>query len=498
MFTHHGCLTNRWFPEKSHGPLTADDYAGTTLEVLAPHADKLLMPRGIRAMNEWTVDMSLGQGNDYHTQVVGTYFTCVPITPHADDPFSFEAETKFEAMPTAPSLDHVCARQLHADGTPLFMRVSGRSEYTQGAISYSDNQTPFDGIGSASEVFSAITGLFADDSVMSPDEYRLARGQSVIDLVAADLQTLEGFGMSSSDRRKLEAWKDLLHETGQVVGSVQCGEESALALSLTEANLSASAGLGGDALSGMVTDDLDGADIFSNLAVLSALCDQSRVTFLKYPADYIYSGLGLTVSTDGMAHRTGASGLGGSCAADVNKMILAVDHFYAAKFAHLVAQLDRFEEGDGTLLDNCAAVWFQATSDGCAMNLNNMPILQAGGCGGYLKTGQAVNVDDGTSDLDRGNSEAMCAEEGATFTAADFKLFGTPPEIANAPINKYYCNLMNAIGVKAGDDGFPAIGGAEEVTHYGMYDRTEDFASGGALPPTISDPGGFEELEASA
>jgi hypothetical protein len=55
---------------------------------------------------------------------------------------------------------------------------------------------------------------------------------------------------------------------------------------------------------------------------------------------------------------------------------------------------------------------------------------------------------------------------------------------------------MNAIGVKAGPDGFPMVGGAEEVTHYGMYDDTQDFASGGANPPKINDPGEFADLRA--
>jgi hypothetical protein len=49
MFTHYGCLTNRWFPAKSHGELLAADYMATTLKHLAPHASKLLMPRGIRS-----------------------------------------------------------------------------------------------------------------------------------------------------------------------------------------------------------------------------------------------------------------------------------------------------------------------------------------------------------------------------------------------------------------------------------------------------------------
>ena len=70
FFTHYGCLTDRWFPAKSQGPLTKADYmAMQTLAPMAPYADKLLMIRGIRAMNEWSFGGTLGQTTDPHTQV---------------------------------------------------------------------------------------------------------------------------------------------------------------------------------------------------------------------------------------------------------------------------------------------------------------------------------------------------------------------------------------------------------------------------------------------
>jgi hypothetical protein len=67
--------------------------------------------------------------------------------------------------------------------------------------------------------------------------------------------------------------------------------------------------------------------------------------------------------------------------------------------------------------------------------------------------------------------------------------------VATQPINKYYCNLMNAIGVKAGADGFPALGGTAPVTCYGKYDDTTLFATPDA-PPVIKDPGEYTELRA--
>ena len=38
-------------------------------------------------------------------------------------------------------------------------------------------------------------------------------------------------------------------------------------------------------------------------------------------------------------------------------------------------------------------MWLPELSDGAAHNLNNLPIVIAGSAGGYLKTGQVVNVE---------------------------------------------------------------------------------------------------------
>ncbi len=62
------------------------------------------------------------------------------------------------------------------------------------------------------------------------------------------------------------------------------------------------------------------------------------------------------------------------------------------------------------MLDNSATVWFQEMSDGNAHNLNNLPILQAGSCGGYFKIGQAVNVEGGVADMTPGHSDEDCKD----------------------------------------------------------------------------------------
>jgi hypothetical protein len=495
MFTHYGCVTTRFFPTLSHGALTAADLEPTTLRHLSPFVGKMLMPRGIRAMNEWTSGLVRGQGNDPHTQVVGSYFTCHPVTPNSNDPFSFNQDTKFLAMPLARSLDHVMAEQVSPGGVPLYLRVINKAENAQSRISYSAPETPYLGVGTPLEVFSGLTGLFRNGEPMNPDTYQAVKGKSVIDLVRDDLDTLGRFDMSQSDKNKLEAWKALLDDTGGVMRNAACNEETASLLGATDANVSAAPELADDqdALTVGITSNMDAADVYSSVAALAAVCNANPVIILKYPGAHTYRGLGLPASdAHTLSHRI--LNATGQCVSGVIDMLEAMDDYHARKFARLVGMLDSVPEGDGTVLDNCAAIWFQEMSDGNAHNLNNLPIVQAGGMGGYFRTGVAVNVDDGSPALSQGNSEAFCST--TSSSSGSVQSTSTDPALANAPINKYFCNLMNALGVKAGVDGFPALGGVAEVTHFGMYDRTEDFVGGGTNPPAIHDPGEFTDLKA--
>jgi hypothetical protein len=166
--------------------------------------------------------------------------------------------------------------------------------------------------------------------------------------------------------------------------------------------------------------------------------------------------------------------------------------------------LDGIKNADGsTLLDSTAAVWFNEFSDGLAANVNNLPIIQAGGCGGYFKTGWTVNVDTtntGSPTLTQGGSEAQCGPGSDGMVNGIDKATGTDPSVANAPINKYFYNLMNALGVKADADGFPAKGGTKEVSQFGYSDLTTDFNGGlGAVAgASIHSPGEYTALKSGS
>jgi hypothetical protein len=507
MFTHYGHITTKFFPVKSHGPLAADDLA-YSLAPLAPYVGKILIPRGIRAMNEWTGDNrgpghGLGQANDPHLDAVASLLTLQPVTPNSNDPYSFDTNYKFNAVPIGSSLDQVIAQQLSPNGTPLFMRVGNRSDGAQSAISYlkSADTAPdagakaYPGAGTPMQVFSNLTNLLNMGQPTSPDSYALIREKKVTDVVKDDLATLERMDMSADDRNKLEIWKSLLNDVG-TMASAACSQTVATKLGATSDNV----GMMPSNITLPVTADLDGADMYSVMAVLAAACDANPMIVLKYPANYVFSGLGITADSDNLGHRLDYSGMTGTCYPNALDQLRTIDTYYAQKFAKLIGMLDGIRDGDGsTLLDGSAAVWLSDASDGCARNLNNFPIVQAGSCGGYFKTGWTINVENGAPDLTQGNSEVDCAPGGTGLVNGLTKETGTDPSLANAPINKYYYGLMNALGVKADASGFPTKGGSAEVTRFGYSDLTTDFCGGyGAVAGAgIHSPGEYTALKSS-
>jgi hypothetical protein len=519
MFTHYGCITTKFFPAKAHGALAASDLMATNLAALAPYTSKILIPRGIRAMNEWTQSnrgsgasaAGRGQANDPHLNVAGSYFTLQPVTPSGTDPFSFDTAYKFNAVPIGSSLDHVMAQQISPQGTPLFMRVGNRNDTAQSAISYLKDASAaanagakaYPGLGSPSQVFSALMGLFdkgGSGGGMTPATYALNRGQKVCDLVKGNLADFKRLDMSAEDKNKVAVWETLCNDMGTIIAtSNQCTTSIATGIGGTSTNANKSV----SNITTAVTTDLDGADMYSVMAVLAAMCNYNPVIFLKYPPNYVYSGIGITADSHNLSHRLDNAGMSGDCYPNSLTLLQTIDKYYTSKFAKLVGMLDGIKNSDGsTLLDSSAAVWFNEMSDGNAHNLNNLPIIQAGGLNGYFKTGWAVNLDTaspGAATLSNGNSESQCANGTGTVNGLN-QGTGTDSKVANAPINKYYLNIMNAMGVKAGADGYPAKGGTAAVTKFGYSDKTEDFAGGyGAkTDATIHSPGEYTALKAGS
>ena len=114
------------------------------------------------------------------------------------------------------------------------------------------------------------------------------------------------------------------------------------------------------------------------------------------------------------------------------------------------------------MLDNSVAFWMNELSDGNAHNMNNTPLIQAGSAGGYFKQGKIVNLDTtsgGTATNFLGRSLSQCVDGAPQMADGVNQGTGTEAKYGNMPINKYFCNVMTALGMKADAKGFPAKDG---------------------------------------
>jgi len=77
--------------------------------------------------------------------------------------------------------------------------------------------------------------------------------------------------------------------------------------------------------------------------------------------------------------------------------LLRVDRFHMEQFAYLVEKMDSIQEANGTsLLDNTLFTYGSGLGDGATHQYTDLPIIVAGSGGGKLRTGQHLNLPDGT------------------------------------------------------------------------------------------------------
>jgi hypothetical protein len=449
FYTNNGCLTNRWFPSVENGALDASALAGKTLEPLSDLAHKLLVPRGLAMFPAgFNVTVNGIKYFDPHDQGMGSKLTCGPIDPTEG--------SKHYALQR--SLDHEVAEIFNPIAkTPLVLSVGYSSSDVKQVVSYKAAGEPYVAETRASNVYSTLSGLFGTGSGEPTEaDYRVKQGKSIIDLVSNDLATFQRLPMSMADQKKVTDWLELVRETEVGVVSAQCNEDAVTQLGITDEELSSGGGRPpGGGGGGNEATFVKGGDTMIKLIALTMMCDANRTILLQWPGYAVFDFLGLTTEHHGLSHRVGSAATSGPCIDGVIEMIGQIDTWYAGRYSQLVHLIDSVGEGEGTtMLDNSAVMWLPELADGNAHNNNNLPIVIAGSMGGYLKQGQAVNVDGKM--LGTGDSEAACKNPG------DEVSFITGSNTGNkVPLNKLYVTLMNGMGPNPAGGKFTQFGTAD-------------------------------------
>lgn len=428
FYTNNGCWVPDLLTHPVDGPLDGSTMVGKTLDGLSDMTSKLLYPRNLAMFPRGNVEYNGVTYFDPHDQGMGSKLTCAPI------------DSAGNHYATARSLDHVAAELVNPrDKTPLVLSVGTYFENVKGVLSYVDAATPYPPELNPNNVYSRLTGMFSGATGTGGSteaDYRVSRGNSIIDLVRDDLQGFKAQPLGASDKKRVDDWLELLRETEQLIVPAACDLGTATALGISDEALAAASpsgrGFGGDVGTAFTL----GSEMMIKLIALTMMCDANRVIVLQWPGfvTFNFDGLDHQYDHHGISHRNGSAAVGGEPLPNVEFMIKDIDQWYGRKFTSLVKLLDSIDEGERTMLDNSATMWLPELSDGNAHNNDNLPIVIAGSMGGYLKQGVSVNADTSTS-------------SGGGGGGGGFGGFGS----GGHPINQLYTTLLNGLGARNAD-----------------------------------------------
>lgn len=416
FFECNGVNMSTFFPSAT-GAITPATLAGRALEPLSDYAGKLLIPRGMHMVPKgWGQDPDT-PGDD-HAKGMGHKLTANRLDPN----------TQFAR---SASIDQFAAAQINPDGKPaMTLSVGWRSNNVLGHISYSGNNSPVTPENNPWLTYQDLMGLGGLDDIA---KMQIAtRRQSVLDLVEEDFKALKAKNLSQSDMQKIEMHLDSIRdlETGmQGSGVIECALDPARAAEIEALNPDT-----------IETDAQFKAvgQMQLDILAMALACGAVNVGSIQWG-----SGAGGPIFTwDGMNHQYNHHKLShgntkdddtGEQVAGYEEMLTQIDRWHAEQFKYLLDKLSAYTEGDGTVLDNCAIVWFNELSDGKAHSYLDLPIVIAGGAGGYLKQGQYIDL-----------------------------IGGQDPWVQTHPHNRLLITLLNAVGCT--DNGGPVTRfGAEEL-----------------------------------
>ena len=238
-------------------------------------------------------------------------------------------------------------------------------------VSYAGADQPLPSESDATKNYAKIFGNFQ----LSPSELALLRAkrQSILDGVQHNFASLRS-RLGASDRDRVDHHWDRIREIERQLDVVTDPTQNCVVPTL---NLPANYNFFKDA---PLT-----ANTNLDLMVMALACDLTRVATFQLDIDtWEFLNIDTSISLHNRTHMGWAS--------KSNKDWLLDTHLWHSQlFASLLGKLAAIPEGNGTLLDNCAVLWINEMGDASLHEAANMPVVLAGSCGGYLKTGRFLH-----------------------------------------------------------------------------------------------------------
>jgi len=211
------------------------------------------------------------------------------------------------------------------------------------------------------------------------------RNMSILDRVKDRAQTLSG-KISTEDRAKLDEYLTSVREVEKRVESMRktkdVADDNAKAKNKPAFAMERPA-------NGLPEDLREHAKLMCDLIAIAFQTDRTRVASLLLARDLsamYYPFLGVNTGHHSASHDNLSDGYE------------RISRFHLSQLAYLATKLDSMPEGEGTVLDNSCLMWLSNLWDGRKHDNTRLPVVLAGGLGGTLETGRALNYLDAGDD----------------------------------------------------------------------------------------------------
>jgi hypothetical protein len=204
------------------------------------------------------------------------------------------------------------------------------------------------------------------------------RNMSILDRVKDRTETLSR-QISSTDKSKLDEYLTSVREVEKRVDGMRKVKETADDKAKTANRPAFTMQRPAD---GLPEDLRDHARLMCDIIAIAFQTDRTRVATLLLARDLsalYYPFLDVKDGHHAASHNNNSDGYE------------RIAHFHLSQLAYLAGKLDSMPEGDGTVLDHSCIMWLSNLWIGRKHDNTRLPVVLAGGLGGTLKTGRALN-----------------------------------------------------------------------------------------------------------
>jgi uncharacterized protein DUF1552 len=353
MFMGNGINGNHWWAKGSGAELKLSK----SLEPLEPVKKKINVINGL--FNQPAV------GKGIHPGQTGNLLSGVPIQKGA-------------IVKAGITMDQVLAGKLGQD-TPQASMVLACEQPMTGyhetnfSMAYSSHISWY---SADSPVPNEIYPSLAFDSLF--ENRGSLRNQSILDRVKDRAETLSQ-KVSSTDKAKLDEYLTSVREVERRVEGMRKAKDKAD----DQAQKQGKPALTMERPANGLPEDLrEHTKLMCDIIAMAFQTDKTRIASLLLARDL--SGLYypfLQVKGD---HHSASHD-------DLSDAYERVSRFHLSQFAYLAQRLDAMPEGEGTVLDNCCLLFLSNMWAGWKHDNMKVPVVLAGGLGGTLQTGRALD-----------------------------------------------------------------------------------------------------------